>query len=112
MVKKRSDEFEDNFDNSSDDYQDSDSINADDINVDDYLSDDEIPNYRTQTSNYSADDEEKNVPYASGTSFTQYLKTQLSTFSLNDDEQEIANFLVGSVDESGYIRRSLVRYNG
>jgi RNA polymerase sigma-54 factor len=105
--KETTEEFEDNFDNSSDDYQDGDSINADDINVDDYLSDDEIPNYRTQTSNYSADDEEKNVPYASGTSFTQYLKTQLSTFSLNDDEQEIANFLVGSVDESGYIRRSL-----
>jgi RNA polymerase sigma-54 factor len=105
--KEKSDEFEDTFDNSSDDYQDNESINADDINVDDYLSDDEIPNYRTQTSNYSADDEEKNVPYASGTSFTQYLKTQLSTFSLNDEEQEIAEFLVGSVDESGYIRRSL-----
>jgi len=105
--KETSEEFEDNFDNSSDEYQDNDSINADDINVDDYLSDDEIPNYRTQTSNYSADDEEKNVPYASGTSFTQHLKNQLSTFSLNDDEKEIANFLVGSVDESGYIRRSL-----
>ena len=105
--KETADEFEDTFDNSSDDYQDNDSINADDINVDDYLSDDEVPNYRTQTSNYSADDEEKNVPYASGTSFTQHLKTQLSTFSLKEDEQEIAEFLVGSVDESGYIRRSL-----
>jgi len=105
--KEKSDEFEDNFDNSSDDYQDNESINAEDINVDDYLSDDEVPNYRTQTSNYSADDEEKNVPYASGTSFTQYLKGQLSTFRLNDLEKEIAKFLVGSVDESGYIRRSL-----
>ena len=105
--KEKSDEFEDNFDNSTDDYQDNESINADDINVDDYLSDDEVPNYRTQTSNYSTDDEEKNIPYASGTSFTQYLKSQLSTFRLNDLEQEIAKFLVGSVDESGYLRRSL-----
>ncbi len=105
--KEESDEFEDTFDNSSDDYQDNESINAEDINVDDYLSDDEIPNYRTQTSNYSIDDEEKNVPYASGTSFTQHLKNQLRTFSLDEDEQEIAEFLVGSVDESGYIRRSL-----
>lgn len=101
------DEFEDNFDNSSDDFQENDSINADDINVDDYLSDDEVPDYRTQTSNYSADDDEKNVPYASGTSFTQHLKTQLSTFSLKEEEKEIADFLVGSVDESGYIRRQL-----
>ncbi len=105
--KESAEDLEDNFDNSTDDYEENDSINADDINVDDYLSDDEVPDYRTQTSNYSADDEEKNVPYASGTSFTQYLKTQLSTFSLNEEEQEIADFLVGSVDESGYIRRSL-----
>ena len=105
--KEKTDDLEDNFDNTSDDIQDNDTINADDINVDDYLSDDEIPDYRTQTSNYSVDDDEKNVPYASGTSFTQYLVNQLNTFSLKDDEQEIAEFLVGSIDESGYIRRSV-----
>ena len=105
--KENTDELDDDFDNSTDDYDDNDSINADDINVDDYLSDDEVPDYRTQTSNYSADDDEKSVPYASGTSFTQHLKNQLSTYSLNEDEQDIAEFLVGSVDESGYIRRSL-----
>jgi RNA polymerase sigma-54 factor len=104
--KETSDEFEDNFDN-SDEFNDSDSINAEDINVDEYLSDDEIPDYRMQANNYSADDEEKSVPYASGTSFTQHLKNQLSTFRLNDIEEQIAEFLVGSVDESGYIRRSL-----
>lgn len=100
-------DLDDNFDNTSDEYEDSDSITADDINVDDYLSDDEVPDYRTQTSNYSADDEEKNVPYASGTSFTQHLKNQLNTFRLNEEERQIAEFLVGSVDESGYIRRLL-----
>ncbi|MDG5490781.1 RNA polymerase factor sigma-54 [Psychroserpens sp. SPM9] len=97
----------DEFDNSEDDYNDNDEINTEDINIDEYLSDDEVPEYRTQTSNYSADDEEKNVPYAAGTSFTQHLRNQLNTFRLNDEEREIAEFLVGSVDESGYIRRSL-----
>ena len=98
-------EFDDEF--SNDDYDDdNDSIDTD-INVDDYLSDDEVPNYRLQANNYSADDEEKNVPYASGTSFAQHLKTQLSTFRLTELEQEISDFLVGSVDESGYIRRTL-----
>ena len=105
--KEKTDEFDDSFDNTSDDFDDSDSISAEDINVDDYLSDDEIPDYRTQTSNYSADDDEKSIPFASGTSFTQHLKNQLRTFRLDDEEQEIAEFLVGSVDESGYIRRSL-----
>lgn len=107
---KETDEFEekyDEFDNEYDDYDDSETINADDINVDDYLSDDEIPDYRTQANNYSSDDEDKNMPYAAGTSFTQYLLSQLNTFVLDDDQQEIAEFLVGSIDDSGYIRREL-----
>jgi RNA polymerase sigma-54 factor len=104
--KETTDELDDDFDN-SDDFNDNDSINAEDINVDEYLSDDEVPDYRTHANNYSADDDDKSIPYASGTSFTQYLKSQLSTFRLNEEEEEIATFLVGSVDESGYIRRSL-----
>ncbi|WP_439152220.1 RNA polymerase factor sigma-54 [Winogradskyella sp.] len=100
------DEYDD-FDNSTDEYDDNDTIEAEDINIDEYLSDDEIPDYRTHANNYSSDDEDKSVPYAAGTSFTQHLINQLNTFRLSDDEEEIAYFLVGSVDESGYIRRSL-----
>ncbi len=97
----------DDFDNSSDDYNDNETIEADAINVDEYLSDDEIPEYRTQVNNYSADDEDKTMPYASGTSFTQHLINQLNTFRLSEEHKEIAYFLVGSVDNSGYIRRPL-----
>lgn len=105
--KAESDTAEDAYDDVFDDTTDSESINADDINIDDYLSDDEIPEYRTQTSNYSADDDEKSVPYAAGVSFNQYLINQLNTVYLSDEEWAIAEFLVGSVDESGYIRRPL-----
>jgi len=98
-------EFEDEFKN---DEQDNDSeVIETEIDVDEYLSDDEIPNYRLQANNYSSDDEEKSVPYASGTSFSQHLKTQLQTFRLKEEEMKIAEFLVGSVDESGYIRRDV-----
>lgn len=95
------------LDNTGDDLNDSETIATDDINVDEYLSDDEIPDYRTQASNYSADDDEKSMPYAAGTSFTQYLINQLNTYRLSDQERDISEFLVGSVDESGYIRRDL-----
>jgi RNA polymerase sigma-54 factor len=105
--KAENENLEDNYDDAFDDTNDSESINAEDINIDDYLSDDEIPEYRTQTSNYSADDDEKSIPYAAGTSFNQYLISQLNTVYLSDDEWAIAEFLVGSVDESGYIRRPL-----
>jgi RNA polymerase sigma-54 factor len=100
-------EFDDDFDNTQDDFDENETIDAGDINVDEYLSDDEVPDYRTQANNYSADDEEKTMPYAAGTSFTQHLVSQLNTYRLNDEERGIAEFLVGSVDESGYIRREL-----
>ena len=100
-------EYDDDLDNTKDDYEDNENTDADEINIDEYLSDDEVPDYRTQVNNYSADDEEKTMPYAAGTSFTQYLVNQLNTYRLNDEERDIAEFLVGSVDESGYIRREL-----
>lgn len=103
--KEDNDEFD-----ISDEYDDSgnESINADDINIDEYLSDDEIPNYKTQANNYSSDDEEKQTPFVSGTSFTQTLKNQISTYSFTEDEELIIDFLVGSIDDSGYIRRDLL----
>ncbi len=105
--KETSESEEDSFEDSYEEQQDSETIEAEDINIDDYLSDDEIPDYRTQANNYSADDDEKSVPYAAGISFNQYLINQLNTVYLNDEEWAIAEFLVGSVDESGYIRRPL-----
>ncbi len=103
--KEEPDAYEDEFEDVYDGDNDNDSINTDDINIDDYLSDDEVPDYRTRANNYSTDDEEKTVPYAAGISFNQYLINQLNTFYLNDKEWAIAEFLVGSVDESGYMRR-------
>ncbi len=97
-------------DDLSNEYEDdgNEKIEAEDINIDDYLSDDEIPNYKTQANNYSIDDEEKNVPYAAGTTFHQSLKNQLNTFRIDDEERVIAEFLVGSIDDSGYIRREII----
>ena len=83
-------------------------IETDDINIDEYLSDDEIPDYRLKSQNYSADDEEKHVPYAAGISFHQKLMAQLNTYTFDDNNYQIAAFLVGSIDESGYIRREII----
>ncbi|AXG73482.1 RNA polymerase sigma-54 factor [Flavobacterium arcticum] len=92
-----------------DDYDDYDneSINADDINIDEYLSDDEVPNYKTQANNYSDDDEDRTMPMAANVSFHQSLTEQLNTFILSENERDIAEFLVGSIDDMGYIRRNI-----
>jgi RNA polymerase sigma-54 factor len=105
--KEESDSIDDDLSNEYDDLG-NEKIDAEDINIDEYLSDDEIPSYKTQANNYSADDDEKNVPYAAGTTFHQSLKNQLNTFRLDEDEQAIAEFLVGSIDDSGYIRREII----
>jgi len=105
--KEESDSLDDEYGDEFDDTSDNETIETEEINIDDYLSDDEIPDYRTKANNYSADDDEKSVPYAAGISFNQYLINQLNTVYLNDEEWGIAEFLVGSVDESGYIRRPI-----
>lgn len=89
-----------------DDY-DNDRIDADEINIDEYLSDDEIPGYKLQANNYSDDDEDRSLPFAATVSFHQSLLDQLNTFIITDEEREIAEFLVGSIDDTGYIRRSI-----
>ncbi len=92
-----------------DDYnQEGDSIEAEDINVDEYLSDDEIPDYRLQANNYSADDEESKVPISGGKSFHEFLVEQLGTFPLEEEDSLIAEYLVGNIDDDGYIRRDLL----
>lgn len=103
-------EESDNFDDLANEYDDAgtEKIDAEDINIDEYLSDDEIPSYKTQANNYSSDDEEKSIPYAAGTTFHQSLKNQLNTFRISEEERTIAEFLVGSIDDSGYIRRSVL----
>ncbi|PWA06542.1 RNA polymerase factor sigma-54 [Flavobacterium psychrotolerans] len=99
----------DEFDNNEefDDYDDNESISTEDINIDEYLSNDDTPDYKTQANNYSDDDEERESPLAAPVSFHQDLINQLNTFILNEEEREIAEFLVGSVDDMGYIRRSI-----
>ncbi|KGO87275.1 RNA polymerase sigma54 factor [Flavobacterium rivuli WB 3.3-2 = DSM 21788] len=112
---KEEDEFErDEFDNTTndesyDDYDDyeGERIEADEINIDEYLSDDETPGYKLQANNYSDDDEDRSMPFAASVSFHQSLTDQLNTFILTDDERDIAEFLVGSIDDMGYIRRSI-----
>jgi RNA polymerase sigma-54 factor len=108
--KEEDDNYEkDEFENEQyDDYDDSeaDRVDAEDINIDQYLNDD-TPDYKTQVNNYSDDDDERETPFAAPVSFHQDLINQLNTFILSDEERDIAEFLVGSIDDMGYIRRSV-----
>ena len=89
-------------------YEDNnDVIDTQDIDIDAYLSDDEIPSYRLNANNYSSDDEEKTTPLSGGVSFHETLQLQIGSLILTEEEKIIAEFIVGSIDESGYLRRSM-----
>ncbi len=106
--KENLEEFDDSQLEDEYDTTGNENIEVEDINIDEYLSDDEIPNYKTQANNYSADDDDKHIPYAAGISFTQSLKSQINTYRLTEEEEIITDFLIGSIDDSGYIRRDLI----
>ena len=69
--------------------EDSDHIDAEDINIDEYLSDDEIPDYKTQSNNYSDDDDDREMPVVATATFHQDLLQQLNTFILEEEDREV-----------------------
>jgi len=79
-------------------------IQSEDVNVDDYLSnenDDFSQNF------YSTNEENNNFQTKSSPSFHQYLDNQSRNLILNDKEKPLCEFLIGSIDESGYLRREV-----
>lgn len=95
---------EQNDDSADDDTSDS----ADDeFSIEDYIEDDEIPNYKLAENNYSKDDKQIDMPYAGGISFREYLLTQVGLRWISDEEEVLAKYLIGNLDEDGYLRRDL-----
>ena len=90
-----------------DDIVDENISESDDLNIDDYINDDEIPSYKTEINNYSSNDDDKIIPVSGGISFHQNLKSQAQNLMIKTEEIPIADFLIGSIDESGYIRRDI-----
>ena len=96
------------LDSSSDyDEEGSESIDTD-FDVDEYLYDDE-PSYKTSTSNYSADDEEYDSEslLTEGQSLYEYLMEQIHLLNIEDDDLKIAEYIIGNLDNDGYLRREI-----
>lgn len=81
----------------------------DDLSVEDYFDDDgEHPDYKTEINNYSKDDEQTNIPYSVGTTFHEFLNKQLGETELDGEDFIIAEQIIGSIDDDGYLRRELI----
>jgi RNA polymerase sigma-54 factor len=80
---------------------------SDEFDFSDYLGDDDTPSYKLQTNNYSKDDERKEIPYASGSTFHDHLIAQLGLRQLDEKQISIATTIIGNLDDSGYLQREL-----
>ncbi|MBR4995872.1 MAG: RNA polymerase factor sigma-54 [Alistipes sp.] len=77
------------------------------ISVDDYLRDDEGSGYKARLNNYSKDDKQRPINISEGRSLQDYLIEQLGYRNLSERDQRVAEFIIGSIDEDGYLRRDL-----
>jgi RNA polymerase sigma-54 factor len=90
-----------------DQYEETDK-DQEEFTLDDYMDDDDIPEYRLQTKNYSKDDEKRSeIPFSAGFSFHEHLESQLGLRDLNDKQKILGEYIIGNIDEDGYLRREL-----
>ena len=77
------------------------------ISVEEYLREDDTPSYKSRINNYSKDDKQRPVYLSEGRSLQEYLVEQLGYRDLSEREMRLAVYLIGSIDEDGYLRRAL-----
>lgn len=98
---------EDSLENESSEDTDIQESKEDEFQLEDYLDEDDIPSYKLSTNNRPSDDERKEIPFASGTSFQEYLLSQLGLRDLNEKQVQIGEYIIGNLDDSGYLHRDL-----
>ena len=82
--------------------------NSDEFSLEDYINEEDIPSYKLLSKNYSVNDEHKEMPNVSGVDFKESLKTQLGLKKLNEQEYALAEYLIGSLDDDGFLRREII----
>lgn len=92
----------DDFENDNSDEHDN-----NDVDINDYLDQDDIPDYKLKVNNHSADDEDRETPLGAGKSFQDLMYAQLGMTDLDENEMLLAEYLIGNLDESGYLSREI-----
>src|SRR5437868_5696511 len=100
------DEFSENGETEFDD-KDGSQEDYNEVDVSEYVrdGDDDVADYKLRDDNYPEDDDKKQLPFKTETSFYQVLLDQLGMLKLDEKERRIAEQIVGSIDEDGYLRR-------
>lgn len=95
------------FNEQEDNKEDPQSEQQEEFSLEDYIQDDEIPNYRLNAQNYSADEKREEIPFTLGSTFREQLKSQLGLRKLSEEQEVLAEYILGNIDDDGYLRRDL-----
>jgi RNA polymerase sigma-54 factor len=108
LEEGRDESHDDTDDACPDDNQhDADEGNTDYDTTDDYLNDDDIPDYKLQDHNRSRSEQAEEIPISDAASFYDTLREQLGMQSLSEHQQELADYIIGSLDDDGMLRKPL-----
>ena len=92
----------------NDDLDQQDDNSDDEFDFEDYLDEDDLPDYKYSVNNKGKDDDEKTVPYASGKTFHEVVYNQFHLKRITERQQKIGDFIIGNLDDSGYLQRDLL----
>lgn len=79
----------------------------DEFSLEDYLNDEDVPMYKLSSKNYSNDVKNDDIPFSIGITFIEHLKAQLDLRVLTEEQKTLAEYLLGNIDEDGYLRREI-----
>lgn len=96
-----------NTDNPDEFPEDGDNISEEDIVLGDYFSEDDIPDYRLNRSYKRNEPDFIEATYSNDKSLNEFLIEQVGLRQLNARDQKIAEYIIGNLDENGYLQRSL-----
>lgn len=82
-------------------------VERDELSIDEYINNEDIPAYKLQARNFSKDDKHEDIPFSTGATFHEHLIAQLGLRILTDRQKNIAEYIIGNVDEDGYLRREV-----
>ena len=80
---------------------------SEDLSLGDYRTEDDIPDYKLQQAYYSGENKRENIPYSESQSLHEFLLDQFHLKDLSEEDFVIGDYLIGNIDEDGYIRRTL-----
>jgi RNA polymerase sigma-54 factor len=100
------DQSQDDSSSEQDEVENNENENNDEIDLSDYF-DDDTPDYKLHANNSSSDDDDKESPLGAGRSFQDLLFSQLGLRDMDERQISLAEYLIGNLDESGYLRREI-----